>query len=84
MAKMDAHQRNDKKRVDGNFKPQGKKGAKKKKKVPTGHVNRYAEFSQAANAMANLEARKEAVRRQAEREERERSERTFGWRPFRW
>ena len=68
MAKIDAHQKNDKKRNGGNFKPQGKKGAKKNKVTTGGHVNKYSQFSQAAGAMAALEMRKEAERKQAARE----------------
>jgi len=42
MAQIDGHRQNDKKRNGGNFKPQGKKGAKKTKVKTGGHVNKYA------------------------------------------
>ena len=79
MAKLDAHQRTDKKRTDGNFKPQGKKGAKKPAVKTGGHKNKYEQFSQAANAMARLEASREADRI---RTEREAHEQRMGWRRY--
>ena len=77
MAKLDAHQRNDKKRLNGNFKPQGKKGAKKTVVKTGGHKNKYEQFSKAAEAQDLLEARKRA---EAARLEREVRERRMGWR----
>ena len=69
MAKLDAHQRNDKKRQNGNFTPQGKKGTKKKKVKTGGHFNKYAEFSKADGAMQALQARSERLQREEAREQ---------------
>lgn len=81
MAKIDAHRNNDKKRQNGRFTPQGKKGRKKKgPQKADGHVNKYEKFSQAAVAMTRLEARRESERIRREREEREEHERHMGWR----
>lgn len=83
VAKLDAHQANDKKRQNGNFRPQGKKGAKKAPSKSTGHKNKYEQFSQAADALARHERQKAA---ETARKERELREARMGWgrKPYLW
>jgi hypothetical protein len=70
-----AKQRDDWRSSNGRKKNGGKKVVAK-----TGHKNRYAEFSKADRAQADLEARKQRDAREAERKEAER----FGGFRSRW
>ncbi|MEK7156854.1 MAG: hypothetical protein AAB790_03535 [Patescibacteria group bacterium] len=81
MAKLDGRQGSDKKRNGGNFKPQGKKGKGKSSGKALGvHRNKYAQFSKADSAQANLAARREQDARIAAREA---EERRYGYRSYR-
>ena len=73
MARLDARQKADKKRTGGNFKPQGRKGKGNGSGKTDGvHRNKYAEFSKADHAQADLALRREMDARKAAREEAER------------